>query len=95
MKEKHPLEWAVEGSRLAENPYIRMNENCILLTNFPKDLQISQKYIEELCLKQDKTCIINKISLKEQLYPDSSYMRNKIAYVIVEFDHPKWIAPVR
>lgn len=45
MKQKHPLEYMAEGKRLAENPYSKLKENSLLITNFPKDVEITKAFI--------------------------------------------------
>jgi hypothetical protein len=36
-KQKHPLEYFAEELRAKENPYSRMQETSLLITNFPSD----------------------------------------------------------
>jgi hypothetical protein len=45
MKEKHPLEWVAESMRIQENPYARMNDRSIMITNFPKGVNVTKKYV--------------------------------------------------
>ena len=40
-KARHPLEYGAELLREERDPYARMNENCMLLTNFPKDIKVT------------------------------------------------------
>ena len=95
MKEKHPLEWEHEETRIANSPYVRLNENSLMITNFPKGVTVNQKYIKELCLKQDPQAIINRIHFKDALLGYNLGVRNTVAYAIVEFEMPKWVATVR
>lgn len=44
-KQKHPLEYLAEDQRARENPYSRMQENSLLITNFPSDVKITKEYI--------------------------------------------------
>lgn len=61
MKERHPLEYAYERSRKMENPYAKLNDHRLLITNFPKELQVTEKWVHDLVLKQDPTCYVNDI----------------------------------
>jgi hypothetical protein len=45
-KERHPLEYMAEAERHRENPYVAMNERCLLITNFPKGKRITEEYIQ-------------------------------------------------
>jgi hypothetical protein len=84
---KHPLEYAAEQARIVENPYGRMNEKSLLLTNFPKGLKVSKAYIKELCLsKGPKGTSIEKIIIQEAQVGTNPEVRNKVAYVIIQFD---------
>lgn len=38
MKEKHPLEYLSANQRATNDPYLRLNENSLLLTNFGKEV---------------------------------------------------------
>ena len=95
MKEKHPLEWYAEGPRAEESPYARLNEKSLLITNFPKGINVSEAYIKDLCYKYDATAIINSIFIKDAITGSLTTNRNKAAYAIVEFEMPKQIAAVR
>lgn len=61
MKERHPLEYAYERSRKLENPYAKLNPNSLLITNFPKEHVVTEKWIHDLVLQQDKTAYVNDI----------------------------------
>jgi hypothetical protein len=52
-KEKHPLEYITEHMRKHENPFLSMNDRCVMLTNFPKDLIVSQEYVLRTILEAD------------------------------------------
>ena len=95
MKEKHPLEWLAEPIRIQENPYARMNEKSIMITNFPKGINVTKKYIHDLCLKFDPSAIVNTVFIKESLMGDNFETRNSVAYAIVDFEMPKWVQTVR
>lgn len=41
-KVKHPLEYFAEDLRAREDPYTRLGESSLLLTNFPKGVNISK-----------------------------------------------------
>ena len=95
MKEKHPLEWIAEPMRIQENPYARMNEKSIMITNFPKGVNVTKKYIRDLCLKFDPSAIINSVFIKDAQVGDNFQSRNNVAYAIVDFEMQKWVATVR
>ena len=95
MKEKHPLEWLAEPLRIQENPYARMNEKSIMITNFPKGVNVTKKYIQDLCLKFDPSAIVNTVFIKESQMGDNFETRNPAAYAIVDFEMPKWVQTVR
>lgn len=86
MKEKHPLEWIAEPLRMSENPYLIMNEKCLLITNFPKKVNITKRVIRDLCLKYDSSAIVNRITLKNAIVGEGIYTTNQVAYAIVEFE---------
>lgn len=93
---KHPLEYAAEQTRILENPYGRMNEKSLLLTNFPKGLKVSKAYIKELCLsKCPKGASIEKIIIQEAQVGTNPEVRNKVAYVIIQFDEESHALSVR
>ena len=94
-KEKHPLEWLAEPLRITENPYARMNEKSLMITNFPKGVNVTKRYIRDLCLKFDQNAIVNKVFIKEAKTGDNFENRNPMAYAIVEFEMQKWVATVR
>ena len=95
-KARHPLEYLADELREQVDPYARMNENCMLLTNFPKDIKVTQAYIKDLCLQHgDKTAVIDKIVLHDALLGDRIDRRNKVAYAIVEFALPNHLTTVR
>ena len=48
---------------MQENPLNQMNENSILLTNFPASLNVTDSYISELCNKSDSQSVISKIHI--------------------------------
>jgi hypothetical protein len=50
MKEKHPLEWFAETLRINENPYLKMNEKSLMITNFPKGVNVTKRYLRDLCM---------------------------------------------
>lgn len=63
-KLKHPLEYAAESLRLSENPYNKMNSKSLYITNFPKDVKITQEYVQNLCLeKGDRSALIKRIEV--------------------------------
>ena len=64
-KKRHPLEYVAEDLRARENPYTRLGESSLLLTNFPKGIEVTKKYIQELCLAQEKGAVINRICIEE------------------------------
>ena len=41
-KKKHPLEYFAEDLRARENPYTRLSESSLLLTNFPKGVEVTK-----------------------------------------------------
>ena len=41
-KKKHPLEYLAEDLRTRENPYTRLGESSLLLTNFPKGVEVTK-----------------------------------------------------
>lgn len=62
-KKRHPLEYQVADARAREDPYRRLTNSSLLVTNFPKDIDVTKKFIHDLCLKHEKAAIINKIDL--------------------------------
>ena len=95
MKEKHPLEYVASHLRAAENPYARMKENSLMISNFPKGVDVTKRYLRDLCMKFDRSAIINHIFIKEAELGDDLSVRNPVAYAIVEFEMPKWVASVK
>lgn len=63
MKVKHPLEYMAEDLRAREDPYKRLNNTSLMLTNFPKGVTVTKKYISKLCTDGHKNAIINDIKL--------------------------------
>lgn len=85
-KVRHPLEYQHEGQRKAENPYARMNERSLLLTNFPKGVTVNDAFILDLCKEHgDKNAIVDKIYIKDCLRGKIIENRNSVGYVIIEF----------
>lgn len=41
-KEKHPLEYSFSEQRLRADPYIRMNDSSLLITNFPGETNVNK-----------------------------------------------------
>ena len=95
MKERHPLEYAYERLRKMENPYAKLNDNSLLITNFPKEIQVTEKWVHDLVLKQDKTAYVNDIQIIESLGSKNSANTNNTAYVIVEFEDEASVATVK
>lgn len=62
---KHPLEYGYEGSRYLENPYLRMNESSLLITNFAKHEKVDQEYVRALIHSKDINAKIKKIDIIE------------------------------
>ena len=91
---KHPLEYPAEDLRAREDPYTRLGESSLLLTNFPKGVNVTKQYIRELCLEQDGEAIINRISLQEAFRGTAQKgieVQNEIAYAIVDFESQAWM----
>jgi hypothetical protein len=89
MKEKHPLEWIAEPLRINENPYLKMNEKSLLITNFPKGANVTKRYLRDLCMKYDSSAVVNKIYLSNAQVGENFSTRNGVAYAIVEFEMQK------
>ena len=60
-KARHPLEYIAAPMRAAEDPYARMTENSLLLTNFPKGIKVNEAFIMDLCLKYGDRPAIQQI----------------------------------
>ena len=43
----------------------------MLVTNFPKDIEVTKQYIKDLCLSKDKTAVINHIHLENAMRGES------------------------
>lgn len=95
MKEKHPLEWVAEPLRIQENPYAKMTEKSLMITNFPKGVTVSKQYIKDLCLKFDPTAIVNTVKIYDAQLGNNLKIRNQTAYAIVDFEMQKWVNSVR
>ena len=89
MKDKHPLEYLFEDQRAYENPYIRMNDHCLMLTNFPEKMEVTKKLIRDLVIKANPHSVINDIFIKNAELDQSQISRT--AYAIVEFEHENTI----
>jgi len=86
MKKKHPLEYLVADSRINESPYHGMDEHSMLLTNFPRNQQISQTFIRDLILKAEPTAVLTEINIREAMRGDQSdSIVPGTAYVTVKF----------
>jgi len=95
-RQRHPLEYAAEGLRRSENPYSRMNEKSLLITNFPKDMNITEAYIKDLCLKHGgENAMIKQIHLQEAMSGGSRECRERTSYAVVEFELERWVPMVR
>ena len=95
-RQRHPLEYAAEGLRRSENPYSRMNEKSLLITNFPKDMNITEAYIKDLCHKHGgENAMIKQIHLQEAMSGGSRECRERTAYAVVEFELERWVPMVR
>ena len=97
-KVKHPLEYMAEDLRAREDPYTRLGESSLLLTNFPKGATITKQYVKELCLEQDGDAIINRITLQEAFRGTAQKgieTQNEVAYAIVDFESSAWMNKVR
>jgi hypothetical protein len=95
-RQRHPLEYAAEGLRRSENPYSRMNEKSLLITNFPKDMNITEAYIKDLCHKHGgENAMIKQIHLQEAMSGGSKECRERTAYAVVEFELERWVPMVR
>ena len=100
-RQRHPLEYAAEGLRRSENPYSRMNERSLLITNFPKDMNVTEAYIKDLCLKHGgENVMIKQIHLQEAMSGGSreelgGQCRERTAYAVVEFELERWVPMVR
>ena len=95
-KKRHPLEYINEAQRAVENPYARMNERSLLLTNFPKNLIVNDAFVMDLCKEHgDKNVIIDNIFIKDCLMGKHIENRNPVGYVIVEFENTKHVDAVK
>jgi len=63
MKEKHPLEYLMAPVRAMENAYSRLDDNEILLTNFPTTQTINEEWIMDLVNKHAPYALVQKITL--------------------------------
>ena len=70
MKVRHPLEYMAEDLRAREDPYKRLSKTSLMLTNFPKGVTVTKKYIHEMCMEGEKNAIINDIKLQEAFRGD-------------------------
>ena len=95
-KVRHPLEYMAAPMRVAEDPYARMTENSLLLTNFPKGVKINEAFIMDLCLSHSESpAIIQQIYIKECLPGAKPDARNAAAYAIVDFESPSHVKSVK
>ena len=95
MKKKHPLEYIAIPQRLAENPYSKLKENSLLITNFPRDVEITKSFVQELCLRQDQSAKLSDIHMYDAITGQNKIDRNQVGYVVVEFTDKKWVQSVR
>lgn len=66
-KKRHPLEYLADHSRRHEDPYVRMNERSMMLLNFPRELQVTEQYVRDLCSAADSEAVIEKVDIREAL----------------------------
>ena len=77
-----------------ENPYQHLNDHRILITNFPKEIKVTEKWVHDLVLEQDKTAYVKEIQMIEGIGTNSA-ITNTTAYVIVEFEDKESVANVK
>jgi len=83
MKKRHPLEYIYEPMRKMADPFITMTDYSLILFNFPDSLKVTDKYIHDLCMKQDESAIIKDINIFHSMVKKEP----KVAYVIIDFEH--------
>ena len=71
-KARHPLEYMAAPMRAAEDPYARMTENSLLLTNFPQGVKVDEAFIMDLCLTHGDRPAIRQVYIKECLRGDEA-----------------------
>ena len=73
-----------------------MNENSILLTNFPSSEIVNQEYIKKLVGEMDSKAVIKRIVLQEGMKGNNAQAATaRTAYAIVEFELNRFVATVR
>jgi hypothetical protein len=94
-KNRHPLEYIAARARLAEDPYSKMTENSLLLTNFPKDLNVNEAFVMELCLNNGAgKSRIREIRISETFKANLND-NDRAAYAIVDFESAQEVQSVK
>ena len=66
-KKKHPLEYLAEHSRKHEDPFTSMNDRSVMLLNFPRELQVTEQYVRDLCGQADPEAVIERVRIRDAM----------------------------
>jgi hypothetical protein len=95
-KRRHPLEYVTEHMRKHENPFNRMNENSLMLTNFPSQMVLSTSKVEGLVKQADKNAVVKSVHIQQAMRGDQAGTSGqRAAYATVEFSSGHNVASVR
>lgn len=85
-----------EQLRKHENPFNKMNDNSVMLTNFPARFGLSTSKVEELIKQADKNAVIKSIQIQQAMRGEMAQSSGQIAaYAIVEFLNGHDVVSVR
>ena len=66
-KKKHPLEYLAEHGRRHEDPFTSMNDRSVMLLNFPRELQVTEQYVRDLCAQADSEAVVETVRIRDAM----------------------------
>ena len=77
-----------------------MNEQSLLITNFPGDINVNKQFILDMCYKLEPDAIVNRIEVYDakvsgQTSAEYKGKINRTAYAIIDFEFNDQLLSVR